>query len=291
MATYIGSLQIDSDAPVLLGSTLYGICNSPANLVNKTVIFNNFDNMVDGITIHVRFSYGNNILNGVNLEVGNTASIPVSGNCVCAPNEIIAFTLDRTGSTAVWRSHHSVKIETDNDIVTKIAGQSVNLVTRQYVDDIVQGGDSSGTVHYKGISAYALTNGGTETAIINDSLLEPEVGDLVVYGAKEFIWTGQAWHEIGDESSYALKSRTTDIQSAITWSAGTAPSLGTEIDADDITNWQAGSASEATVRNGILKIKNSIAPSLSYESRKIPNITNVGTTPSLNVASTVVVVP
>ena len=291
MATYIGSLQVNSDAPVLLGSTLYGICNSPATLVDKVVTLNNFDSIVDGITIHVKFTYGNNILNGATLAVGATSAFAVSGNCVCEPGEVIAFTLERANEVITWRSNHSVKIDEENNIITKIAGQTVNLATRRYVDDIVQGGDSAGTMHYKGVSVNEISHGGVETAIINGDILDAETGDLVVYGSKEFIWTGRVWHELGDEDSYALKSSTTNIQSAITWDEGSTPSLGADIEADDITNWEAGSASEAKVQNGVLKIKNSTVPTLRYTQRQIPNVTNVGTVPSLTVASTTVVVP
>ena len=55
-----------------------------------------------------------------------------------------------------------------------------------------------------------------------------------------------------------------------------APTLGTAISADDITEWKAGNSTTAEVKNGVLQITIGTKPSLSYTSRSIPNITNVG---------------
>ena len=37
-------------------------------------------------------------------------------------------------------------------------------------------------------------------------IVEALLGDVVIYGQKEYVWTGTAWVELGDESAYALKS-------------------------------------------------------------------------------------
>lgn len=66
------------------------------------------------------------------------------------------------------------------------------------------------------------------------------------------------------------------------WSAGTLPTLGTAIPADDITSWSAGTATTATVTSGVLVISAGTVPSLSYTSKSIPNVTGVGTLPSLS---------
>ena len=55
-----------------------------------------------------------------------------------------------------------------------------------------------------------------------------------------------------------------------------APTLGTAISADDITEWKAGNSTTAEVKNGVLQFTIGTKPSLSYTSRSIPNITNVG---------------
>lgn len=81
---------------------------------------------------------------------------------------------------------------------------------------------------------------------------------------------------------------TTSIGSASGWSAGSVPTLGTAIAADDITAWSAGSTSSIAVASGVLTFTQGTASSLSYTARSIPNVTNVGTAPSLTVTSTTV---
>lgn len=70
-------------------------------------------------------------------------------------------------------------------------------------------------------------------------------------------------------------------------SVGSAPTLGTAIAADDITSWSAGTAATAAVSSGVLTIQNGSAPALSYTARSIPNVTSVGSTPTLGTAITV----
>lgn len=48
---------------------------------------------------------------------------------------------------------------------------------------------------------------GSDTAVIVDSkTVTPEKGNIVLYNHKEFIWTGSAWEELGDETLFANKS-------------------------------------------------------------------------------------
>lgn len=82
---------------------------------------------------------------------------------------------------------------------------------------------------------------------------------------------------------------TTSIGSASGWSAGTVPTLGTAIPADDITAWSAGSTSSIAVASGVLTFTQGTASSLSYTAKSIPNVTSVGTAPSLTVTSKTVV--
>lgn len=66
------------------------------------------------------------------------------------------------------------------------------------------------------------------------------------------------------------------------WDAGSAPTLGTAIAADDITSWSAGSTTTVSYASGVLTIKQGSAPALSYTARSIPNVTGVGKVPSLS---------
>lgn len=112
MSSYIGKVQIGSDRAALVGSTLYGVCNSDANVVAKTVlpkdlrdvtedatdtkfINNNFDTPLQGVTIHVKFINGNTATSGLTLQVGSViTAYNIVGNCTCSAGTVISFTFD-----------------------------------------------------------------------------------------------------------------------------------------------------------------------------------------------------
>ena len=180
------------------------------------------------------------------------------------------------------------------------------------------------------------------------------VGDLVIrndqlYRCKTAITIGESWTaahwestdvetEINSVESYAdaIKARIdaptkTSIGSASSFSAGTTPTLGTAITADEITawspgvlpslsvvakypdkvnSWSAGSLPSASVSEGVMTLtkgtlpslstssvaidgvyqySNGTLPSLTKSTKSIPNVTDVGTAPSLTITDTDVV--
>lgn len=72
-----------------------------------------------------------------------------------------------------------------------------DATAREQIAAIV-GGD---IIRFVGVSSTEITDGGTETPTIGGEQHTPTVGDLVFYGAKEFIYTGDAWSELGDLSN------------------------------------------------------------------------------------------
>ena len=65
----------------------------------------------------------------------------------------------------------------------------------------------SGAMHFLGTSTTAITDGGNEKPTIGDSQKTPALGDVVLYGNKEFVYTSNSkWELLGDEGSYALKT-------------------------------------------------------------------------------------
>lgn len=295
MSGYIGAVQVGSTgSPVLIGSTLYGTCATAAATAAKQVTLTNFDAEVKGVTIHVKFTNGNTATSSVTLQVGSVVTAyPVSGNCVCNAGDVIAFTFEDENNTKTWRANHSIKIDTSNNIVTAISGQEVNLATQTYVDNKTAGlSGLTGAMHFKGAvdplpsaaDVFATYDGG-------DVVLGPNNKEYVYN--KGATSAASAWIELGDEGSYVLQtSQTTgSVGSASDWNDGSLPELGDPIPADDITNWDEGSASSAVVTNGILVLTNSTVPTLSYTAKSIPNVTSVGSLPTLSVTSTNVVVP
>lgn len=305
MSSYIGAVQIEQGAQTLIGSTLFGICDSTisANTAAKVVTLSSFDQLLNGITVQVKFVNGNTVTNNVTLKIGSTDALPVTGNCLCEANQVIAFTYENVSGTRYWRSHHNINgampisggTFTGPVTLNSVPTTDYEAATKGYVDSKVAGFDGlTGAMHFIGISSSAITNGGTQNPTINGTVnMTREKGDVVLYQEQEYVWNGSAWQLLGDEGSYVLKTSqtTTTIGSASEWDAGSAATLGTAIDADDITGWNSGSASTATVEGGILRLTNSVVPTLSYTARTIPNVTSAGSAPSLTVTSTTVVVP
>ena len=64
-----------------------------------------------------------------------------------------------------------------------------------------KGGGSGDGVHFKGSTTTALTDGATTNPItIDGSSYTAVMGDMVIYGNKEFLFDGTSWHEMGDLS-------------------------------------------------------------------------------------------
>lgn len=304
MSTYIGAVQIGNDADeILIGSTLYGTCSTPIGTAAKVASLINFDHLQQGVTIQVKFTNGNTVHTGVTLQVGNTAAIQVMGSCVCDANQVIAFTYETISGTNYWYSHHNIKGAmpitggTFTGTVT-LNGAPVNdleAATKKYVDDATSNiAGITGAMHFKGEVTGAAIPNAKDTSTFDAY----ESGDVILFEKKEYVYYKGAtaalsdWILLGDEGSYALKTNTTRIQTYSNWQAGVAPTLGDPISINEVTNWNAGTPSNATVTNGILMLTNSTTPSYTPALRTIPNVTNVGSAASLTVGSQIdVVVP
>ena len=68
----------------------------------------------------------------------------------------------------------------------------------------------SGAMTFVGVTITAISQGNTQSEIdLDDSTTyTAKTGDVVIYGKREFVWTGEHWQELGDEQSFALKSIT-----------------------------------------------------------------------------------
>lgn len=59
---YIAKTKVDNTT-YPIGSTLYGTCSTTANTINKTVTLSDFDTLMTGVTLHVKFTYSNTASN------------------------------------------------------------------------------------------------------------------------------------------------------------------------------------------------------------------------------------
>jgi hypothetical protein len=137
---------------------------------------------------------------------------------------------------------------------TGIASPALSVATKNYVDTKTAGlSGLTGAMHFRGETTNADGSGHPIVPDSTSSFDNYDSGDVLLVGDQEYVYakgntaaTSQ-WILLGDEGSYALKSSTEVIGSASAWNAGALPTLGDAIAADDITNWDEGTASDATV--------------------------------------------
>ena len=82
------------------------------------------------------------------------------------------------------------------DVAAGVSAEEQGLVTGAQVQAAIAG--ISGSMHFRGVF--------TSTAEVTN----PAAGDVIIIGVKEYVYGGEpaAWHELGDESIYALKTVT-----------------------------------------------------------------------------------
>lgn len=73
---YIGKVSAGGNSNMLVGSTLYGNCATAAATVAKVVTVSGFDELLAGVTVHVRFAYTNTAANPT-LNVSSTGAKPI----------------------------------------------------------------------------------------------------------------------------------------------------------------------------------------------------------------------
>lgn len=115
---------------------------------------------------------------------------------------------------------------------------SNKAATMTDVQNSIQG--LSGAMHYIGESEESPAEG--TVTIENKPDYSPAAGDVVTYQKKEFVYDGEAWRELGDESSFAVKGsiKDADIASdaniAQSKIAGLEAALAEKVTSSDITS-------------------------------------------------------
>lgn len=86
------------------------------------------------------------------------------------------------------------------DVAAGVSADEQGLVTGAMVQAAIA--DISGSMHFRGVF--------TSTAEVT----EPAAGDVIIVGVKEYVYGGDPadWHELGDETLYALKTITIGTQ-------------------------------------------------------------------------------
>ena len=99
---------------------------------------------------------------------------------------------------------------TTKKFVTEIEGNVRNTFAttgaiKDYVDEKTAG--LTGAMHFIGETAIVIINNSRlDPQIRGYNFNEAQAGDVILANnSQEYVWTGQAWHLLGDEGSYAIK--------------------------------------------------------------------------------------
>ena len=133
MATYAGKLKVGgTELPI--GSTLYGTCATAAATAAKVVTMANFDKLITGVTIHVKFTYSNTVANPT-LNVNSTGAKTIYRYGTTAPSTsvatswnagaVVAFTYDGT----YWQMNDWNNTDTNTTYGLSISDHTVSIVS------------------------------------------------------------------------------------------------------------------------------------------------------------------
>ena len=169
MATYAGKLKVDgTELPI--GSTLYGTCDTAAATAAKVVTMANFDELLTGVTIHVKFTNTNSVANPT-LNVNSTGAKNIYRYGTTAPNTsaswswyagaVVSFTYD--GSAWIMND----MIGNDNTYEREYWNATIKAVTAITAGTLICGTSAGWKMVAKGIAfdiAYPVLYMGTAMA-------------------------------------------------------------------------------------------------------------------------------
>ena len=213
--SYITKLSLDGATPIAIGSSLFGVCATGASTAAKVVTLSSFDTLIDGVTIHVQFTYGNTASN-LTLQVGSTLAKNISnpgGSYEWAAGAMISFTYDgtqwmvndgittdisivdtydSTSSAGISGKGVAAALNTlgdaaEKDLVTSLTDSTTSTdvptaaAVASYVAEKTAG--ITGAMRFKGPTTTTMSDGlTTATVTIGGSSYTPDPGDVVLSG-------------------------------------------------------------------------------------------------------------
>lgn len=163
------------------------------------------------------------------------------------------------------------------DVAAGVSAEEQGLVTGAQVQAAIAG--ISGSMHFRGVF--------TSTAEVTN----PAAGDVIIVGVKEYVYGGApaAWHELGDESIYAMKTVTIGTQNL---SANiNLDTLAHDMGLGKLSKKDSATGTVAGQTISGLKAKGNTAGSIAVEltqTSTAATLTKSDYTPSGDVAGTVV---
>ena len=144
---YFGKLIVDNEE-YLVGSTLYGVCNTSAGtsakVINTGLLGTTFDELIEGITVNIKFTNGCTV-DTISLRIGSVGAQPVHGNCKCNTNAVLSFTYGSVDGVYKWILNAGEKTATtvmqtyDSTSTEPISGRGV----AEAIAPLVPGGNSA----------------------------------------------------------------------------------------------------------------------------------------------------
>lgn len=298
--SYISELQIDSGAIIPIGSSLYGICNSASNSYAKIVTLTNFDTLINGVTIHIKFTNGNSVplINPSNnteyltLQVGSTNAQQITnpgGSINWSAGAVISFTYDDDAHTWMVNDSDSGNAIT---ISNTYNANSTDAISGQGVANAL--GDLDG----KGVDTN-ITDSGNNSNASSSNL--PTTAAVVSYVQGKTAGLTGAMHFIGSTSTSLTDGSTITVLVPKTTGSlsKTSNFLAGDVvlyeDAEYVWNgasWEilGDESSYALKTNTENVIKTAtftpdVPGSLTTKNTSIPNVTSAGSAATFSVAS------
>ena len=163
------------------------------------------------------------------------------------------------------------------DVAAGVSAEEQGLVTGAQVQAAIAG--ISGSMHFRGVVASF------------DDITNPAAGDVIIIGIKEYVYGGEpaAWHELGEEGVYALKTVTIGTQNL---SANiNLDTLAADMGLGKLAKRDSATGTVAGQTISGLKAKGNTAGSIAVEltqTSTAATLTKSDYTPSGDVAGTVV---
>ena len=118
--------------------------------------------------------------------------------------------------------------------VGSVASGNTGLVTGGAVHSAINDAVAS-ALKFQGITTTAISDGSTTNPVtINNQPYTAKKGDVVLYDGKEYLWTGSAWEQLGDEASWALKTTTISTGTGLTGGGSLAANRTISLNQDSI---------------------------------------------------------
>lgn len=224
---FVAKVKTGSDQSIAynpVGSSLYGVCGVPGNNADKTVDVG-LDYLMNGITIHVKFTNANTVANPT-LNVNGLGQLPIYTHQTVRPGNtpvtswdagsVVSFTYDGAQGSECWRMNDSGA----NAAIVDLAHQEVTTETnnRAAADTMV-------------LSRIAPDYDASATYHINDLRMNgQQLYRCLVEITEPEAWTPAHWTPttVATERTYELRFNNVEVGIA---STATAEVSGTGVTA------------------------------------------------------------